>query len=73
MQLIRSPLGKLIFDVLVGAVIGAGVAALALPDSATAAESFGAVIGGAVLGANRAAREALALAMRQLRGEEPTS
>lgn len=55
-----NPLKKFAIDLLEAAVLGAAVAAIALPDTITAKEAIGLIVGGAIGGLKGAARILLA-------------
>ena len=63
----KNPAGKFIFDVLVGAVIGAATAVLDLGPTSTFDEARSALAWAAILGARSAASTALVAAVRALK------
>ena len=65
----KNPVGKFLFDLGAGAVIGAGLATLALPGDASTHQAFGAILGGAQGAIRSVASTALVGAIRTLRGD----
>lgn len=64
----KHPIGKFLFDVVTGAILGAAIATLALPESASGKEALGLILGAAQGGARSAASTALIGVIRTLRG-----
>jgi hypothetical protein len=56
---LASPVGAFVIDLVDYAILGAAIAALALPDTATAKEAVGLIIGGALGAVKAGARLAL--------------
>ena len=63
----KNPVGKFLFDVIVGGALGAGAAAYALPGDGNSKLAFGFVLVGTVKGVFAAAREGLLGAIQVLR------
>jgi hypothetical protein len=58
-EFFASPYGKAFIDIVEAAVLGAAIAAVALPDSVSAKEAVGLIAGGAIGSVKAAARAIL--------------